>query len=143
MEEMEEKIFFDHEKLIVYRRALEVIEFFEIIFKKGIGSSYKNQLERASSSIVHNIAEGNGKYTSKDRCKYFDIARGSALECASGLDIQYIKNMISKEELYKGKSLLREVVSMLVGLIKNNSKDRIYEPSVEYKDNDKEEEEWN
>jgi len=78
MEEMEEKIFFDHEKLIVYRRALEVIEFFEIIFKKGIGSSYKNQLERASSSIVHNIAEGNGKYTSKDRCKYFDIARGSA-----------------------------------------------------------------
>jgi len=51
--------------------------------------------------------------------------------------------VISKEEFYKGKSLLREVVSMLVGLIKNNSKDRIYEPSVEYKDNDKEEEEWN
>ncbi|NOX67483.1 MAG: four helix bundle protein [Chlorobi bacterium] len=141
MEEMEEKIFFDHEKLVVYRRALEVIEFFEIIFKKGISSSYKNQLERASSSIVHNISEGNGKYTSKDRCKYFDIARGSALECASGLDIQYIKNVISKEELYKGKSLLREVVSMLVGLIKNNSKDRVYEPSVEYKDNNVEEEE--
>jgi len=132
MGKTEEKIFFDHEKLNVYKRALEVIEFFENIFKKEIGSSYKSQLERASSSIVHNIAEGNGKYTSKDRCKYFDIARGSALECASGLDIQYIKKVISKEELYEGKSLLREVVSMLVGLIKSNSAERVYEPSGEY-----------
>ncbi|WP_372370960.1 four helix bundle protein [Candidatus Uabimicrobium sp. HlEnr_7] len=36
------------------------------------------QLDRASTSIVLNIAEENGKYTPKDR--YFDIARGSALE---------------------------------------------------------------
>ena len=129
---MEEKIFFDHEKLFVYQRALEVIEFFEIILEKGIGSSYKSQLERSSSSIVHNIAEGNRKYTSKDRCKYFDIARGSALECASGLDIQFIKKKISEEELYKGKSLLKEVVSMIVGLIKNNSSDRVYDSSIEY-----------
>ncbi|MCF6270443.1 MAG: four helix bundle protein [Melioribacteraceae bacterium] len=129
---MKEKIFFDHEKLIVYQRALEVISFFEIIFQKKIGASYKSQLERASSSIPLNIAEGNGKFTSKDRCKYFDIARGSSLECASGLDIQYIKNKISEEELYKGKSLLKEVVSMLVGLIKSNSNYRVYEPSVEY-----------
>ena len=130
---MNEKVFFDYEKLIVYQRALEVIAFFENIFKKGIGSSYKGQLERATSSIVHNIAEGNGKYTSKDRCKYFDIARGSALECASGLDIQFIKKNISKDELYEGKMLLKEVVSMLVGLIKSNSNDRVYEPNVEYK----------
>ena len=130
---MEKKIFFDHEKLIVYQRALEVITFFELIFEKKIGSSYKGQLERASSSIAHNIAEGNGKFTEKDRCKYFDIARGSALECAGGLDIQFIKKKISKEELYKGKSLLKEVVSMLVGLIKSNSSNRVYEPEPEYK----------
>ena len=139
---MNKKIFFDHEKLIVYQRALEVITYFEKIFEKKIGSSYKGQLERASSSIVHNIAEGNGKYTSKDRCKYFDIARGSALECASGLDIQFIKHNISDHELFSGKTLLKEVVSMLVGLIKSNSADRVYEPNVEYKaDNYKREKE--
>jgi len=129
---MNKQIFFDHEKLIIYQRALEVIVFFEMIFEKKIGASYKGQLERASSSIAHNIAEGNGKFTGKDRCKYFDIARGSALECASGLDIKYIKKKIFSEELYKGKSLLKEVVSMLVGLIKSNSTNRVYEPSVEY-----------
>ncbi len=41
--------------------------------------------------------------------------------------------MISSEELYKGKSLLKEVVSMTVGLIKNNSADRVYDSSVDYR----------
>lgn len=63
------------------------------------------------------------------------------LECASGLDIQYIKNTISKEELHKGKSLLKEVVSMIVGLIKNNSSDRVYDSSVEYKVGEEKEDE--
>ena len=94
---MNEKIFFDNEKLIVYQKLLQLIEFFEIVFERKIGSSYQAQLERASSLITHNIAEGNGKFTSKDRCRYFDIARGSALECAGGLDIQFIKKKISKE----------------------------------------------
>ena len=134
---MNEKIFFDNEKLIVYQKLLQLIEFFEIVFERKIGSSYQAQLERASSSITHNIAEGNGKFTGKDRYRYFDIARGSALECAGGLDIQFIKKKISKEELYNGKSLLKEIVSMLVGLIKSNSNDRVYEPDVEYKVDDK------
>jgi hypothetical protein len=31
---------------------------------------------------VLNIPEGNGRFTSPDRCKFFDVARGSGLECA-------------------------------------------------------------
>lgn len=49
--------------------------------------------------------------------------------------------MISKEELYKGKSLLKEVVFMIVGLIKNNSADRVFDSSVEYKVGDEKKEE--
>ena len=48
--------------------------------------------------------------------------------------------MISSEELYKGKSLLKEVVSMIVGLIKNNSADRVYDSSVDYRTDDDEQE---
>jgi four helix bundle protein len=43
----------------------------------------RDQLRRASQSISPNIAEGNGKGTNGDRCRFFAIARGSALECAS------------------------------------------------------------
>ena len=78
-----------------------------------------------------NIAEGNGKFTSKDRCKYFDIARGSALECASSLDVLVRRRKVEQTRVLDGKQLLSNIVSMLVGLIKSNS-DRTFEPDIEY-----------
>ena len=81
--------------------------------------------------MVMNIPEGNGKYTCRDRCKYFDISRGSALECTGGLDICVVKKILTKEDIREGKIILREIVSMLVGLIKSNS-DRIYEETDNY-----------
>ncbi|HCS89697.1 MAG TPA: hypothetical protein DIW77_06430, partial [Chromatiaceae bacterium] len=42
---------------------------------------------RASQAIALNSAEGNGKATSEDRRRSFEIARGSALECAAIEDV--------------------------------------------------------
>ncbi|QQO52123.1 MAG: four helix bundle protein [Thiohalocapsa sp. PB-PSB1] len=42
---------------------------------------------RASQAIALNIAAGNGKATSGDRRRSFEIARGSALECAAIQDV--------------------------------------------------------
>ncbi len=71
---------FSHEKLIVYQRSLEFIEFVNhIITSKRNTISTFEQLDRASSSIPLNIAEGTGKYTGKDKCRYYDIARGQHL----------------------------------------------------------------
>ncbi|MGA2867259.1 MAG: four helix bundle protein, partial [Verrucomicrobiota bacterium] len=47
----------------------------------------RDQLDRASTSSVLNLAEGNGKFTSPDRGRFLDIWRGSALECAAALDV--------------------------------------------------------
>ena len=119
---------FDHEKLTVYQRALTFITWAEVI----LGSQPKtfavrDQLDRASTSIPLNIAEGNGKFTSPDRCKFFDNARGSALECAACLDVFVAKGRLKVEEVADGKALLLEIVSMLVGLIKSNSDFRVFE----------------
>ncbi len=124
---------FDHEKLKVYQKALGFVEWlskreFERRVKKV---SVIDQLDRASTSIVLNIAEGNGKYTSKDRCRFFDISRGSALESAGCLDVLFTKKMISESDCKKGKAILEEIVSMLVGLIKSNS-DRVFDEAIEY-----------
>ena len=57
---------------------------------------------------------------------FFDIARGSALECAACLDVLIAKKLIESEEVQIGKSRLLEIVSMLVGLIRANSVDRTH-----------------
>ena len=124
---------FDHEKLRVYQYSLDFAEWTGILLDeipKKI--SVCNHLDEASTSIPLNIAEGNGKYTSRDRCKYFDIARGSALECASSLDVLVKRKKVEQKRVIEGKQLLSDIVSMLVGLIKSNS-DRTFEPGIDYR----------
>ena len=41
----------------------------------------RDQLVRASSSIALNLAEGNAKFSSKDKNRYFQTAYGSLREC--------------------------------------------------------------
>ena len=74
---------FDHEKLNVYQTAVIFVAWSsDLLTDIPKNISVYNQFDRASTSIPLNIAEGNGKYTPADRCRFFDIARGSALECA-------------------------------------------------------------
>lgn len=123
---------FSHEKLLVYKRALEFVELVhEIILTQNGKSDAFDQLDRSSTSIPLNIAEGTGKYTGKDKCRFYDIARGSAVESAACLDVLLKRNKITIEENKKGKEILFDVVSMLVGLIKSSS-DRLYEPDSIY-----------
>lgn len=126
------EVYFDHEKLKVYQKSLEFSGWVtDNIREIQIKNSIIDQLDRASSSIALNIAEGNGKFTGRDRCRYLDISRGSALECSSCLDIMVVKKMIEKSVQVQGKNILKEIVSMLVGLIKASS-DRAYENQTEY-----------
>ena len=124
---------FDHEKLTVYQRALTFIAWAETILESQPKTlSVRDQLDRASTSIPLNIAEGNGKFTSADRCKFFDTARCSALEFAACLDVFVAKQRLQAEAIAEGKALLLEIVSMLVGLIKSNSECRVFEEPPEY-----------
>lgn len=53
---------------MVYQRSLDFIDFVEIFFsreKEKINAYY--QLDKSSTSIPLNIAEGSGKFTSKDK----------------------------------------------------------------------------
>jgi four helix bundle protein len=81
----------------------------------------RDQLDRASTSIALNIAEGNGQFSPKDRCKFFDTARASALECAAALDILVAKRKVTPDRILPGKERLQGIVRMLMGLIKRNS----------------------
>jgi four helix bundle protein len=123
---------FDHEKLRVYQDAIAFVSWCEDIFQRASrkAAAY-DQLDRASTSIALNIAEGNGKFSNKDRCRFFDISRSSALECAACLDILVAKGHLERRETESGRKKLHGIVSMLMGLIQTFS-DRVSEDPETY-----------
>ena len=128
------KTCFDHEKLNAYQGALRFAVWLESVLEKTPrGSAVYGQLDRAHTSIVLNIAEGNAKFTPPDRCKFFDIARGSAVECAACLDLLLLKKVVTVPEVETDKQELSGIVTMLVGLMKRSLPDRFGEEEVGYR----------
>jgi four helix bundle protein len=123
----------DHEKLDVYQQSLQFIAWtVPLLDKLPRTAPVRNQLDRASTSILLNIAEGNCRFTSADRCHFFDNARGSALECAACLDVMTAKQFVERDALQQGKTMLVKMVSMLFGLIRANSDVRVFESPEQY-----------
>ncbi len=116
------KTFFDHEKLDVYQEAISfcgwVGDLLNDIPAKAAG---KDQLDRASTSIPLNIAEGNGKFSDADRSRFLEIARGSALECAACLDVLVVRKLVPADGIEPQKEQLVRVVNMLMGLLRRFS----------------------
>lgn len=108
---------FGHEKLRVYQKAIGFVALCEDYLQAlPSGVSVADHLARASESIPQNIAEGNGRRSSKERLRSFDVAYGSSLECAGALAICRTRDFITGEQAGKGKQMLSEIVRMLVGL---------------------------
>jgi four helix bundle protein len=113
---------FSHEQLQVYREAITFIAWLSPLLDEMVrAGEIKDQLDRASTSIPLNIAEGNGKHSEKDRCRFFDIAHGSALECSAALDVLVAKGKLNHKQIRPGKERLQKIVKMLIGLIRRNS----------------------
>src|SRR6266446_2299965 len=99
------KIYFDHEKLDVYREAIAFCGWAgELLSEIGAKAAAKDQLDRASTSIPLNIAEGNGKFSGKDRARFLEIARGSALECAACLDVLVARKLAAPKQVAGAKT---------------------------------------
>jgi four helix bundle protein len=72
--------------------------------------------DRAAESIIENIANGNSRRSRADRNQYFDVAIGSALECAACLDICCCRKLITKNQMVDGKRMIQPIVTMTIGL---------------------------
>ena len=116
------KVYFDHEKLDVYREAIAFCAWSgELLNEIAVKAAAKDQLDRASTSIPLNIAEGNGKFSGKDRARFLEIARGSALECAACLDVLVARKLATPEQIERAKENLARIVQMLMGMLRRFS----------------------
>ena len=132
---------FHHEKLRVYQRALEFATWSQdLIESLTEKTSTRDHLDRSGDSIALNIAEGNGKFSRKDRARFFQIAHGSALESAACLDLLIARRCCAADSIIKGKSILEQIVKMLFTML-DQLGCRIAEDAAEYGERADEEEE--
>ena len=110
---------FDHERLDVYRLALEFVAVAnDVVEALPRGRAYlADQLQRAATSIALNVAEGAGEYSKKDKARFYRMARRSATECAAIMDVCRIVHVADPAaHIQKGRTLLLRIVSMLVAM---------------------------
>jgi four helix bundle protein len=84
----------------VYKKSFELNRKIYSFLKKNqtIPAYLKNQLGRASLSIMLNITEDSGRFSKKDRKNFFVTARSSTFECAAIIEFLFAENEISEKE---------------------------------------------
>lgn len=106
----------NYKNLIVWQKAREVVKEIYLLsekFPKSESFGLMQQLRRAVISISSNIAEGAGRSTDVDFCRFIDIANGSAFEVESQLFLAFDLNYISKSELNDFTSKMQDVQRLL------------------------------
>ena len=108
-------------RLDVYRAALDfIIIADDTIAQLPRGRSHlADQLHRAATSIVLNIAEGAGKFSKPDKRRYYLSAAGSTTECAAIFDVFLRLRAVPAERHSEAKALLERIASMLIKLAKS------------------------
>jgi four helix bundle protein len=106
----------DADRLDVYRLAREFDLFAARVLPHRGCAWLRDQLQRASSSIPLNIAEGCGRHARPEKAHFYLIARGSAMECAAVLDVALGRGLVTAAAHRHGRGLLGRVVQMLTKL---------------------------
>jgi four helix bundle protein len=105
----------DLDRLDAYRVSLEFQAVASAVLA-GVRGELRSQLDRASLSVVLNVAEGFGRRDGAGRRHFYSIARGSALECAAILDVMAGRAGIKLDDLRRGRALLVRITAMLTKL---------------------------
>ena len=107
----------DFQRMDVYRVALEFQARVPSLVPGRGYSSLRDQIDRASASILLNIAEGCGRFSRSDKAQFYLIARGSAMECAAALDVLLSRDLLAPAAHRYAHALLVRVTQMLTKLV--------------------------
>ena len=110
---------FPYRRLVVYQHAKKLVKIiYRIVseFPKYEEYALGNQMRRSSVSVCSNIAEGVGRFSSKDQMHFIEIAYGSLNEVMCQSEIAFESNYINAEDLTEIEEEYRSISKMLSGL---------------------------
>ena len=106
------------EDIIAWQRAKELTLFIYKAFSGSKDFGFRDQIQRASVSIMNNIAEGFERRGDKEFKYFLFIAKGSCGEVRSMLYLALNLNYINKEQYGTYYNLSVETSKLLSGFIK-------------------------
>jgi four helix bundle protein len=112
-----EKWLFAHEHLEAYQLGLEFMTWFHALpGGPELSTRLFGQIDKAGTSAVVNIAEGNGRYLEADRRKFLDTAEASVLKAASFVELSERTSELGQGQRESGMALLDRMALRLRGL---------------------------
>jgi four helix bundle protein len=113
LEPRDRAVLLDHERLDVYQLAADFHARAAGLLPARGFRVLRDQLERASLSIVLAIAEGAGRRAPADKRHFYTIARGSCTECAAILDVLLRRRLLDRLRHAQLHGWLVRLVQML------------------------------
>jgi len=106
------------EDIIAWQKSKELTLNIYSLFNDCKDYPFRDQLQRASVSIMNNIAEGFERKSNNEFKQFLFIAKGSCGEVRSMLILACELNKITKDEYTKQHTIVEEISKMLSGFIK-------------------------
>lgn len=115
----------DFRDISVWQKAFAILrEVYKIIkvFPPEEKYALTDDLRRSANSVVHNIAEGYGRFEAKDKTRFYKVSRGSAYEAMSQILVaeaeKYISTEISENLIIRNKEVIDELSALIRSLEK-------------------------
>ncbi len=114
---------FAFEKFIAYQKSKDLYKqiYDKFLHRKSIEFRLRDQLNKASTSILLNLSEGSGKISAAEKRRFYETARGSLNEVVSVFDILKIQRIMSDADFQNLYSLGTEIGKILSALINAKS----------------------
>ena len=111
-------------QLRVYSNSKELVKYvYTLLQKSPVEEKFAlcSQIRRAVTSIPINIAEGFGRFSSKEKTRFIEISFGSLTEISCELEISFELGYITKEEYEEAERQMIIISKQLSNLHKSVS----------------------
>ena len=106
------------EEILSWQKSKEITIMIYLLFSKSKDFGFRDQIQRASVSIMNNIAEGFDRYSKKDFIRFLIIARGSISEIQNNLYIALDLKYINQNDFQETYALSKDLGKQINGFIK-------------------------
>lgn len=110
---------FSHEDLDVYQVSLTLSAWVEgMLAEFTCSADLLSKLDKATTAIPLNIAEGTGRFSGTDQAKFFGTAYKAAIQSSALIDLAALNVSGNPSRVEVGRVLLRRIAAMLTSLSK-------------------------